>query len=165
VPVDCVVGDFMSGAIEQQVLAHQDRDFVIVEGQGSLVHPSFSGVSLALLHGAAPHALVLCYEVGRQTIHGLNHLPLPPLEKIKEINETMGGIERPCPVIGVAMNSSRVSQEEADAEREKVSRQFGVPVVDIFRHGVDPLVDAVVRIRDELARQREQGTSRETSTP
>ena len=164
VPVDCVVGDFMSGAIERQILANQDREFLIVEGQGSLVHPSFSGVSLGLLHGAAPHALVFCYEVGRETIHGLDHLKLPPLEKIKQMNETMGGIERPCPVIGVAMNSRRVSAEAAEAERERVSDQFGVPVVDIFRHGAEPLIEAVVKTRDTLAQQRLEGPPRETST-
>jgi uncharacterized NAD-dependent epimerase/dehydratase family protein len=164
VPVDCVVGDFMSGAVEQQMLANQHREFLIVEGQGSLVHPSFSGVTLALLHGAAPHGLVLCYEVGRKTIHGLDHLPLPPLAKIKQLNEMMGGVERPCPVVGIAMNSRRVSAEEAEAERQRVREELGVPVVDVFRHGADELVEAILQLQQQLAQQHPEDSSRETST-
>ncbi|MCO6458316.1 MAG: DUF1611 domain-containing protein [Pirellulaceae bacterium] len=151
VPLDCVVGDFMSGAIEQQILAQQaQHEFLLVEGQGSLVHPSFSGVTLALLHGSAPHGMVLCYEAGRKMIHGLEHLPIPPLAEIRRLNEIMASIERPCPVIGVAVNSRLLSPQQAEDERRQVREELGLPVVDVFRHGSDELVDAVLQLRQRL---------------
>lgn len=143
-PIDCVVADFVSGAAEKMILAHQDQhEFLVVEGQGSLVHPSYSAVTLGLLHGCFPHALILCYEVGRETITGLEHLRIPPLAKIRELNEIMAGLFHPCPVIGVAMNSRKVSPEEAERERTRVRGELGLPVCDIFRHGCEELLDAV----------------------
>lgn len=142
-PIDRVIADFVSGAVEKMILKQQHHDILIVEGQGSLVHPSYSAVTLGLMHGALPHALVLCYEVGRETITGLDGLPIPPLKRIAELNETMAGIFAPCPVIGVSMNSRRVTAEEADAERDRVEQELGVPVCDVVRHGPEKLVEAI----------------------
>jgi uncharacterized NAD-dependent epimerase/dehydratase family protein len=147
-PVDCVVADFVSGAAEKLVLQNQHHDILFVEGQGSLVHPSYSGVTLSLLHGCFPHALILVYEVGRETVTGVEHVKIPPLAEILRINEVMASVTRPCRVIGVAMNSRRVSAEAAEVERERVRTELGLPVCDVFRHGPDELVDAVIRFKD-----------------
>jgi uncharacterized NAD-dependent epimerase/dehydratase family protein len=150
-PIDCVVADFVSGATERLVLENQHHDILLVEGQGSLVHPSYSGVTLSLLHGCLPHALLLCYEVGRETVTGVEHVKIPPLAEIKRLNEIMASLMFPCPVIGIAMNSRRVSPEAAEAERRRVREEFGLPVCDIFRHGPDDLGEAVLTYKKRRA--------------
>lgn len=146
-PIDCVVADFVSGAVEKMVLEQQHHDILVFEGQGSLVHPSYSAVTLGLLHGAAPHAMILCYEVGRQGVTGVEHLTIPPLGKVKELNEVMASVFQPSTVIGISMNSRLVSAEEAEAERVRVRTELGLPVCDVFRHGPDELVDAVLAFK------------------
>lgn len=143
-PLDCIVADFVSGAAESLVLeAQQDHEIVLVEGQGSLVHPSYSGVTLSLLHGCLPHAMVLCYEVGRERITGVEQVLIPPLSAIRDLYETMAGLYQRSAVVGVAMNSRRISADEAERERERVREELGLPVCDIFRHGPQELLDAV----------------------
>jgi uncharacterized NAD-dependent epimerase/dehydratase family protein len=145
-PIDCMVADFVSGAAEQLVLDHQHHEVLIVEGQGSLVHPSYSGVTLGLLHGCQPHGMILCYEPGRPSALGLEHVGLPPLEQIIHLYETMAGIRAPCEVIGIAMNSRNMTDEQATAERTRIRDQFGLPVCDVLRHGPDDLIDAVLAL-------------------
>jgi uncharacterized NAD-dependent epimerase/dehydratase family protein len=146
-PVDRVVADFVSGAVEKMVLKHQHHEILVIEGQGSLVHPSYSGVTLGLMHGAMPHALILCYEIGRQTITGLDHLRIPPLARIKELNEIMASIFAPCPVIGISINSRRVDAQDAADERGRVRGEFGLPVCDVIRDGPDALVESIVQFK------------------
>ena len=145
-PIDCVVADFISGAAEKLVLENQHHEMLVIEGQGSLVHPSYSSVTLALLHGCLPHGLILCYEVGRDCVTGIEHMAIPPLAEIKRLNEMMAGVIFPCPVIGISMNSRRVSPAEAERERDRVREEFNLPVCDIFRHGSDELIDAVLKL-------------------
>ncbi|HUG67256.1 MAG TPA: DUF1611 domain-containing protein [Pirellulaceae bacterium] len=147
-PIDRVISDFVSGAVEKMILAHQHHDILIVEGQGSLVHPSYSGVTLGLLHGALPQAMIMCYEVGRDRVTGVEQVKIPPLAKIIELNEMMGSITQPSRVIGIAMNSRRVNAEEAEAERERVRAELGLPVCDVIRHGPDELVDAILEFKN-----------------
>ena len=148
-PIDRVIADFVSGAVEKMVKQHQHHQILVVEGQGSLVHPSYSAVTLGLLHGALPHAMILVYEVGRETVTGLEPLRIPPLAKVIELNEAMAGIFDPCPVIGVSMNSRRVSAAEASAERQRVSEELGLPVCDVVRDGPDELVQTILKFRDQ----------------
>ena len=151
-PIDCVVGDFISGAAERLVLANQHRDILMIEGQGSLFHPSYAAVTLGLLHGSMPDGLILCYEVGRTAIHRLEHVKLPSLSKIRETYETMASAMHPCRVIGVAMNSRTVSASEAEVERIRVRDELGLPVCDVLRHGPDDLVKAVLDLKQELGK-------------
>jgi len=146
-PIDRVISDFVSGAVEKMILKQQHHAILLVEGQGSLVHPSYSGVTLSLLHGALPQAMILCYEVGRDRITGIDHLKIPPLAKIKELNETMASVSQPSRVIGISMNSRRVSAPEAAAERQRVRAEFGLPVCDVIRDGPDELVEAILRFQ------------------
>ncbi len=147
-PIDRVIADFVSGAVEKMILQHQHHDILIVEGQGSLVHPSYSGVTLSLLHGALPQAMILCYEVGRERVTGIEHVQIPPLEKILELNESLASINQPSRVIGVAMNSRRVSPEAAEVERQRVRQALGLPVCDVIRHGSGELVEAILNFKN-----------------
>jgi uncharacterized NAD-dependent epimerase/dehydratase family protein len=149
-PIDHVISDFVSGAVEKMVLQQQDHDVLMIEGQGSLAHPSYSAVTLGLIHGALPQAMILCYQIGRDRITGLEHLKIPPLAQIKEMNEAMASIYQPGKVIGIAMNSATVGDSEAEAERKRVGDEFGLPVCDVIRHGCGDLVNAIVKFRDSL---------------
>jgi uncharacterized NAD-dependent epimerase/dehydratase family protein len=93
--------------------------------------------------------LIFVYEVGRETVTGVEQVRIPPLKRMIEINEMMASVERPTRVIGIAMNSRRVSDSEANAERERVRKETGVPVCDLIRHGSDELVDAILRFQAE----------------
>lgn len=147
-PMDRVIADFISGAAEQLVLENEHHDVLLIEGQGSLVHPSYSAVTLGILHGSAPHALVLCYEVLRDRVTGVEHVAIPELQEIRRIFELMSNIHQPCEVIGISMNSRRVGEGEADEERRRVSEELGLPVTDIIRFGREELVDAVIAARE-----------------
>lgn len=154
VPVDCVAADFISGATEQLVLRNQECDVVLVEGQGSLAHPSFSGVTLGLLHGCAPDALIMCYEVGRETVKGCDHVPLRPLAELIRFYEQAASLRGPSRVVAVAMNSRKATPAAAEAERRRVEAELGLPVCDVFRHGAqalaDPIEQLIYRRRSEL---------------
>jgi uncharacterized NAD-dependent epimerase/dehydratase family protein len=146
-PIDCIVADFVSGAAEKLVLQNQHHDILLVEGQGSLVHPSYSGVTLGLLHGCAPQALILCYEMLRERVTGVESVKIPPLADVKRIYEVMSNIHQPCKIIGIGINSRRVSAAEAARERERVKAEFDLPACDIFRDGPDELVEAVIAFK------------------
>ena len=152
IPVDCVKADFVSGAAERMVLEHQHHEILVIEGQGSLVHPSYSGVTLSLLHGCHPHGLILCYEIGRTQVTGIDHLAIPPLGEILQLNESLASISSPCPVIGISVNSRRVTAAEADSQRDRLRAEFGLPVADVFRDGTQELVDAILELKQQRAR-------------
>lgn len=141
-PIDCMVADFVNGASEKLVLDNQHHDIVVVEGQGSLVHPSYSSVTLGLLHGCAPHGLVFVFEAGRETVGGLDHMTLPNLQKQRELFETMASIYQPCETIGLAMNGRRLDKPQADKLAQSIESEMGLPVVDVIRDGPQRLVDA-----------------------
>jgi len=147
-PVDCIVADFVSGAAEKLILQNQHHEIVLVEGQGSLVHPSYSGVTLSLLHGCAPQALIFCYEIGRERVTGVESVKIPPLAEIMRIYDVMSNVHQPCKIIGIGINSRLVSKEEASRERERVKAEFGLPACDVFRDGPDELVEAVIRFKN-----------------
>ncbi len=150
-PIDCMVADFISGAAEQLVLDHQHHEILIIEGQGSLSHPSFSGVTLGLLHGCQPHGLILCYEAGRKSALGLDHVPLVPLAQLRQLYEQVASLLRPCRVIGISLNSRRLTAAEAAEERRRREQEFQLPVCDVLRDGPQPLVDAVLKLAAERA--------------
>jgi uncharacterized NAD-dependent epimerase/dehydratase family protein len=144
-PIDCIVADFVSGAAEKMILEHQQQhDILLIEGQGSLVHPSYSGVTLSLLHGSAPQALILCYEVGRERVTGVESVKIPPLAEIKQMYDLMANIHQRCECLGIAINSRRLNAADAARERERVKVEFGLPACDVLRDGPDELVQAVL---------------------
>jgi uncharacterized NAD-dependent epimerase/dehydratase family protein len=146
-PIDCVVADFVAGAAEKLVLANQHHEVIVAEGQGSLVHPRYSGVALGLLHGLMPDGLILCYEMGARTVYGMDDVLIPPLSDVKAFFETAANFMHPCKVIGLAVNGSQFSDEEVAAECDRVSRQFNLPACDVLRHGPGRIVDAVMELK------------------
>ncbi len=148
-PIDCVVSDFINGSVENLVRQNQHHEVMVVEGQATITHPRFSGVSTGLLHGTNPHGMIFCYEVGRQTIRGMEHLPLPTLRSVVDAYEHLAAFGHPAKVIAIAMNSRRVSADEAGAERERVRAELGLPVADPIRHGTGDLLDAIETLKKQ----------------
>lgn len=149
IAIDRVISDFVAGAAEKLVLANQHHDVIVVEGQGSLFHPRYSCVALGLLHGLLPDGLILCYEMGRQVVFGMESVPLAPLEKVVEFYESAANLMHPCRVIGVAVNGQNFADDAVAAECECVSRRLGLPACDVIRQGPEKLVEAVVGLRQE----------------
>jgi uncharacterized NAD-dependent epimerase/dehydratase family protein len=147
VPVDCVISDFVNGAVEELVSRNQQHDILLIEGQGAITHPSFSGVTLGLLHGCAPHGLILCYEVGRSHLNGFPHVVPPSLERLRKLYEEMASERFPCEVIGIAMNSRSLTPEQAATEKVHVSSHLRLPVCDVYRDGPECLVEAVLKFK------------------
>ena len=152
VAIDRVIADFVSGAAEKLILANQQHDVVVVEGQGSLFHPRYSGVTLGLLHGIVPDGLILVYEMGRDTVFGMEQVRLPSLEKVIEFYEAAANLMHPCRVIGVTVNGAKFSDAEVAAECERVEQRLGLPTCDILRHGPQKMVDAVIHLGHELGK-------------
>jgi uncharacterized NAD-dependent epimerase/dehydratase family protein len=145
--VDRVISDFVAGAAEKLVLANQHHEVILLEGQGSLFHPRYSGVTLSLLHGAMPHGLIVCYELGRKTVYGMPDVPLPPLKQVINYYEETASIMHPCRVIGIAVNGMRSSEAEVANECARVENEFQLPACDVIRHGPEKLVEAVRKIK------------------
>ncbi len=150
IAVDAVVADFIAGAAERLVLqGAEGADIVLVEGQGSLIHPGYSGVTLGLLHGTCPDALILCHQVTRDHIgdyHGREPwVRIPPLSEMIEIYESAMAPVRPTQVIGIALNTFDLDEDVARAAVRRAMQETGLPATDPVRFGVEPLVEAVVR--------------------
>ncbi|MQX35552.1 N-acetyltransferase DgcN [Roseospira navarrensis] len=145
VSVDAVVADFISGATETLCPAHDDDHYDLVEGQGSLFHASYAGVSLGLLHGAQPQYLVLCHEPGRPHMRGLPGFPLPDLKDCMDLNLRCARLVSPdVKFIGACFNTSALDDDAARRVMHEASEDLGLPVVDPVRTGVDPLVDRLL---------------------
>ena len=144
VAIDAVVADFIAGAVEWLAPANDPDHWDLIEGQGSLFHPAFAGVSLGLLHGAQADALILCHEPTRTHMRGLPHLPLPSLEECLARNVEAARLTNPeARCVGVSVNTSALGENEAQDYLTAVEGRLGVPAVDPFRHGADRLVDAL----------------------
>lgn len=147
VPLDAVVADFMAGAVECLTPDNDDDHWDIIEGQGSLFHASYSGVTLALVHGGQPDALILSHEPGRPHMRGLPMFSLPTLIELRDVALKMARMVNPsCEVVGVSVNTSRMSESEARIYISQVEEETGLPATDPIRHGVEPLVDALISI-------------------
>lgn len=150
IPIDAVVGDYINGAAEKLILQNQHHDLLIIEGQGSIVHPRYSSVTLGLLHGTMPHGMIMCYEVGREYVHNMPGIKIPPMETIIKLFEDMASVMFPSKIIAFAFNSNNVSELETEKEREKIKKQFGLPACDVVRHGPDELLDAIIDFRKKV---------------
>jgi uncharacterized NAD-dependent epimerase/dehydratase family protein len=146
IAVDAVVADFLAGAAERLVTEGAEKgDLLFVEGQGSIVHPQFSGVALGLLHGSAPHVLVLCHMAGETEIEGCPGHPIPPLSDLVELHERLSLPARPARVAAVALNTHRLGAEDARQAIEAAAEETGLPVDDPVRFGPMAILDAVLR--------------------
>ena len=144
VSIDAVVADFISGAVEWLSPANDPEHWDLIEGQGSLFHASFAGVSMGLLHGAQADALVLCHEPTRSHMRGLPHYPLPELEPCMEANLAAARLTNPkVQFIGAAINTAALEPAEAEDYLGRTAERLGMPAVDPVRSGVAALVDAL----------------------
>jgi len=145
IAVDAVVSDFLAGAAERLVVEGSKRgDLLFVEGQGAILHPQFSGVTLGLYHGAAPHALVLVHRAGDVEIEGVPGHPIPPLTQLVSLYEQLALPVRPAPVAAIAVNTGRLSDDEAREAVDTIAEETGLPAFDPVRFGPDGLLDAVL---------------------
>ena len=145
VPLDAVVADFISGAIEQISPDRTDGGWDLIEGQGSLFHPSFAGVSTGLLHGAQPDALVLCHDPMRRTMRGLPHYQPPRLDDCLEANLRAARLTNPqVRAVGIALNTAAMDAAQAADLCARTADMFGLPCSDPYRMGVDAMVDLLL---------------------
>lgn len=144
ISVDAVVADFISGAVETLAPENAPDHWDVVEGQGSLFHASYAGVSLGLLHGAQADALIVCHEPGRPHMRGLPHYALPSLEETIRLNEICARRTNPeARVTGFAFNTSKLERSEAERVLKETEDAFGLPATDPVRFGVGALVDGL----------------------
>lgn len=144
VAIDAVVADFISGAVEWIAPAAAETHWDLVEGQGSLFHPSFAGVSLGLLHGAQPDAFVVCHEPTRTTMRGVKH-PLPSIQDVIDLTIRCGTLTNPAiRPVGIAINTEKLGEAEAKAYIEDVARLHNLPATDPIRFGVESIIDRLV---------------------
>ncbi|MFB6093912.1 MAG: DUF1611 domain-containing protein [Halanaeroarchaeum sp.] len=144
-PIDRVVSDFAAGAVEDMVLeAAEDHDLLFVEGQGSIAHPAYSPVTLAILHGAMPNRLVLAHTVGREAIHGYEDFPLPDLETYVDLYEDVAApVNETAVAAGVLDTSALESAEAAREAVEAYAAAIGAPATDPIRFGVEEILEVV----------------------
>ncbi|MBY0404567.1 MAG: DUF1611 domain-containing protein [Cyanobacteria bacterium] len=152
VPLDRMIGDFMAGHVERWVLEAIDtgKEWIFVEGQGSLLHPGYSGVTLSLLHGSNPDGMILCHHPSLKTIWGYS-IPIPPLSQVVQHYEQAAAwakdpaLDKPAQVLGIALNTSDFSEEEAMALIEATEKETGLPTTDPVRLGMAPLYESLLQ--------------------
>jgi uncharacterized NAD-dependent epimerase/dehydratase family protein len=145
ISVDAVVSDFIAGAAEQLVLEGIERggEVLFVEGQGSLLHPAYSGVTLGLIHGSAPHGYVLCHMAGETVVDGDDRFPIPPLSRLVALHEQISLLPRRARVHAIALNTRHLDEGAARRAIEETEQETGLPADDPVRFGAGRLVDAL----------------------
>lgn len=147
VPLDAVVADFMAGSIEYLTPDNDPDHWDIIEGQGSLFHVSYSGVTLALIHGGQPDALILCDEPTRDHMRGLPDYKLPSLERLAEVALPLAQVANPaCRIVGVSVNTKAMGEAEARAHLQEVEDRMGLPATDPYRFGAEKLAAALAKL-------------------
>ncbi len=149
VPIDSILGDFMSGALEEFLIEKsKSYNLLVVEGQGTLIHPGYSGVSLALIHGSLPDAMILCHFPGRKKLKNYN-ISIAPLPELIKLHEEVAKPVKPCKVIGICLNTQELSEEEAKEEIKKIEAETHLPTTDPIRFGCKELVKALEFLKND----------------
>jgi uncharacterized NAD-dependent epimerase/dehydratase family protein len=144
VPLDAVIADFMAGSVEWLTPDNDADHWDHIEGQGSLFHVSYSGVTMALIHGGQPDALILSHEPTRAHMRGLPGYELPSLEALRDMALPLARIANPaCEVVGISINTAAMGEDEALSYLEATEKRMGLPTVDPFRQGAARLADAL----------------------
>lgn len=147
-PADRVISDFLAGSMEELVLDFTEKhDWVFVEGQGALNHPGYSPVTLGLIHGSMPNAMIFCHNAHSTTLDDYTNCPLLPLKRLIEMNEA--AVSWPTPesqarVVGISLITSGMSEMEAREAIKQVAAKTDLPVTDVFRFGAGLLLDALI---------------------
>ena len=147
IAVDAVVSDFIAGAAERLVVEGHERggELLLVEGQGALTHPAYSGVTLGLIHGSAPHLFVLCHMAGETEVEGYPGHPLLPLPELVDLHDRIALPARKAKVAAVALNTRLLGDDEARAAIAAAEAETGLVADDPVRFGADRLLDAILR--------------------
>ena len=144
VPLDAVIADFMAGAVEWLTPDNDDDHWDHIEGQGSLFHVSYSGVTMALIHGGQPDALILSHEPTRTHMRGLPGYSLPTLEALRDTALPLARVANPkADVVGISVNTAALGEDEALQCLADIEKRMGLPTVDPFRQGAGRLCDAL----------------------
>ncbi len=144
IPIDSVVSDFVAGAAELLSPDNTPDHWDIIEGQGGILHPGYSAVSMGLLVGSQPDAFVVCIEAGRTHIEGWGTFELPTIEEVIEVTTTIGKQMNPnIRCVGVSVNTSALSEEKRTTYLSDISQRIGVPCVDPIKDGTHAIVDHV----------------------
>jgi len=148
-PVDRIISDFVAGMVEEMIIDFtNEHDWVFVEGQGALNHPGYSPVTLGLIHGSMPEAMIFSHKAGTTAIEGYNNCPFPSLKRMIQINEdTVSWVrpERPCKIVGLALMTHHLSEQEARDALKQAEDETGLPATDVVRFGAGVLMDALSR--------------------
>jgi len=141
-PIDRVVSDFTAGAVEEMILEKGDEhDYLFVEGQGSIVHPAYSPVTLGILHGSMADTLVLCHEAGREAIHGYESFSLPSIPTYVDLYESVAKPVAASRVVAGAINTAGLDDEDAREAVAAYADALGAPATDVIRFGTDELLE------------------------
>ncbi|MFB6281599.1 MAG: DUF1611 domain-containing protein [Haloferacaceae archaeon] len=144
VPIDRVISDFVAGAVEGMIRDRgDDHDLLVVEGQGSIVHPAYSAVTCGILHGAMPDRLVLCHVAGREAINGYERFPIPPVERCAGLYESLAAPVRGTEVVAGALNTAALDGGAAREAVDAYADALDVPATDPVRFGAGEVLDAV----------------------
>src|SRR6266702_8900583 len=148
-PVDRIISDFVAGMVEEMILDFTNKhDWVFVEGQGALNHPGYSPVTLGLIHGSMPEAMIFCHKAGSTTIEGYDNCLFPSLNRMIQLNEdTVSWVrpEQPCKVVGLAVMTFGLNEQEARDTLKQAEDETGLPATDVLRFGANVLMDALSR--------------------
>ncbi|MBI1243830.1 MAG: DUF1611 domain-containing protein [Alphaproteobacteria bacterium] len=146
--IDAIVSDFVAGAVETLAPANSPDHWDVIEGQGSLFHASYAGVTLALIHGSQPDALVMCHEPGRAHMRGLPHYKLPKIEDCIAANVAHARLTNPkAKCIGISLNTSKMAAKPAERAIKSLADRLGMPVCDPSRGGVAALVKKLAKMK------------------
>jgi uncharacterized NAD-dependent epimerase/dehydratase family protein len=143
IAVDHVLSDYVNGAAERLCYERRKREVVVVEGQGSVFHPAYSGVTVGLLHGCMPHAILVQHAPARKTVHHYPQFPLPPLKDVVKLVEDLVKPIFPAPVVAISLNTFGMTEAEAARVTKQIEAQTGLPACDPIRHGAEKLARAV----------------------
>ena len=145
ISVDAVVADFIAGTAERLVVEGAERggELLLVEGQGSLLHPFYSGVTLGLIHGSAPHGYVLCHKAGERFVEEDERFPIPPLSELADLHARVSLLARPAHVLAIALNTRDLDEAAARRAVEETEAETGLPADDPVRFGAGKLMDAL----------------------
>ena len=147
--LDRVISDFVAGAAERLILENANHDYLVIEGQGAITHPLYSGVTLSMLHGFMPQALIICHQPGREIMRGSKDTPVLPLEEIIPLYEKITKPVFPAKVIGIALNLRTTSIDKAEQEVNDTEQRLGLPTTDVIKFGPEKLIQAIVTYESE----------------
>ncbi|SDQ25457.1 DUF1611 domain-containing protein [Natronobacterium texcoconense] len=144
-PIDRVVSDFTAGAVEEMIVEKGDEhDYLIVEGQGSIVHPAYSAVTCGILHGSMPDKLVLCHDAGREVVHGYESFDLPSIPTYVDLYENLSAPVAEAEVVAGALNTSDLEDDAAREAVDEYADALGAPATDVIRHDTDEILEVIL---------------------